>query len=257
MDFHARRGSAGIETIIAKENNHNLMVYHQWHESKRDMDLAMSGVQGTDYSSVQRMREQGGLYSVYNHGHRERALDGRLEGIMSDHQTRYQWAASQLHSGKVLDLGCGTGYGSTFFKSPVQYLGLDADAESIEWARAHYSMPNILFRNGSAAPLDLPSSSVDAIVCFEVLEHVENQRIMVDEMRRVLRPGGTLFLSTPQKGATAGTPWDKYMLTAEELQNLFAGWDITLYHQLRYGHSEVRLGPPPADAEIQLLIAKP
>jgi 2-polyprenyl-3-methyl-5-hydroxy-6-metoxy-1,4-benzoquinol methylase len=253
MDFHARRRTANIHTVILKNPDaSNLMVYHQYHESKRDMDQAMEGVKGTDYSSLQRMREQGGLYSVYHHGPRERATDGALAGIMQDHINRYAFASQYTKDKKVLDYGCGTGYGSQLLQTAAEYLGCDVDAESIEHAITNYSNYKTSFTTNTSI-----WAGWDVITCFEVLEHLPEQQALIENFNHILRPGGKLVLSTPQKGATPGTPWDKYMLTHKELLSLFDPdiWHVTLYYQPHYGQGIVTPGTPPADAEIQLVVA--
>lgn len=254
LTFLSRRHFANIKTNIIKDGDHSLMVYHQDHPSPRDMDLAMDGARETRYTSQQNMREQGGLYPVYYHGHRERAVDGKLEGIMHDHIQRYEWAAAQIPAGaKVLDVGCGTGYGSKFFEH-CTYVGVDADAESIQWAKEHYSDGEFLVADADDLPFE--KDEFDAIVCFEVLEHVQNQYLFEAMLDHVLKPGGKLYLSTPQKGATEGTKWDRYMLTHNELNELFLPWETKPFYQLRYGTSIVQEGTPPADAEIQLIIGE-
>jgi 2-polyprenyl-3-methyl-5-hydroxy-6-metoxy-1,4-benzoquinol methylase len=258
LDFWARRRSAKIPTTIIQDAGHFLMVYHQWHDSKRDMDLAMEGVKGTDYSSFEKMQEQGGLWPVYHHGHRERAADGRLAGVMQDHINRYLWANAFAQDRHVLDVGCGTGYGSYLLANAHSYFGVDLDTESIRWAKTHYRKQANDFAAAQATALPVADLSQDLVTCFEVLEHVADQSKVLAEIRRVLRPGGWLCLSTPQKGATAGTPWDRYMLTNQELLALFdpAQWKLTQHHQLRYGNSHVLDGAPPADAEIQIIRAQ-
>jgi SAM-dependent methyltransferase len=267
-DFWARRSVLGIETIPipAKEGSPHakgvLMVYHQNHASPRDMDVTHAALRAADavrpYRSPVDVRATGGLAGNYHHGPRERAAEpGTLTGIMDDHVTRYRWAASRLAgAGVVLDVPCGTGYGAALLRPVVgNYVGVDIDAESVAVAAQYggvtmvgsmVSMPQ--FRDGQ----------VDGVCCFEGLEHVEAQAETLAEFARVLRPGGVLLLSTPQRGATGGTPWDRHMLTHAELSALFdpAVWEVAWFHQVSYGWAPVAEGVPPANAEIQIASAR-
>lgn len=244
MDFQARRRVSGTPTVRltsphSKAPAGTLMVYHLHHESQRDMDLALEGVRNTDYSSLQRMREQGGLYTIFQHGPRERSLQPGLEDVLLDHRLRYEFAAQYVRGKVVLDVPCGTGYGATYLAGyAATYIGIDKDGESIEWAREHYSTPKTEFIARTVPPLGIQTGFVDLVVSFEGIEHIADQAGFVAEMARVLKPGGTFILSTPQKGATPGTAWDRYMLTREQLAALFSGpeWgNLDWFHQIGYG----------------------
>jgi 2-polyprenyl-3-methyl-5-hydroxy-6-metoxy-1,4-benzoquinol methylase len=244
MDFVARRRVSSTPTVRVTSPQSpapsgTLMVYHQYHESKRDMDLAMAGVQGTDYSSVDRMRVQGGLFAIYRSGPRERSLRPGLEDILADHRVRYEFAARYATGKTVLDIPCGTGYGAVALaREASAYVGIDRDTESVVWGRDHYSTPKTEWLARTVPPFGIQTGFVDLLVSFEGIEHIADQPGFVAEMARVLKPGGTFILSTPQKGATPGTAWDRYMLTREALATLFAGpeWRrLDWFHQAGYG----------------------
>lgn len=262
MDFVARRQRGGFHTVIAKDpdspaESGNLMVYHQWHgESPRDMDAAMKAMEGQDYSTVESMRAQGGLYAIYHHGHRERADDGELGGILGDHIQRYEWADFFCNGKVVLDIPCGTGYGCQLITSTPYYYGMDIDAESIEFAEKTYGDGKRQFEVGDMTDIPLPDNSVDQILCFEGLEHIRFPEDAVAEFHRVLRKGGNIIVSTPQKGAAIGTPWDINVLTYEQLLALFPSgkWEgLDPFYQMSYGYSPVQEGVPPAGAQIMIL----
>lgn len=260
MDFLDRRRIAGIPTVIASDPDSpapsgNLMVYHQWHgESPRDMDAAMEALRaGRDYSTVDKMRACGGLYNVYNHGPRERAPRG-VEGILDDHVERYRWASFYCKDKAVLDIGCGTGYGASIITDARWYLGIDIDAESVEYAKKLYP--------GDFAVMDatdmkgIETGSIDQVLSFEVFEHIEDKAAYLAELRRVLKDGGNFIISTPQYGAARGTPWDRWMVSQEELADWFSGEGfkgLDWFFQRSYGKSPVERGVPPKNAEIMIL----
>jgi SAM-dependent methyltransferase len=231
------------------------MVFHQYHESKRDMDAAMKELQGSSYTA-EGSRKMGGLYTVYNHGHRERATDGKLGGILGDHVARYKFAMMYSHDRVVLDCPCGTGYGREIVTNAKEYIGVDVDAESVLSARKK-NQPNSRWLVSDMRATGVDDNHVDLLLCFEGVEHIDQQEKFVDEMYRVLRPGGTFIISTPQKGATGGTPWDRYILSAEELYSLFANdrWcKLDWFWQLNYADpAPPRQGTPPKNAAIMIL----
>jgi SAM-dependent methyltransferase len=230
------------------------MVFHQYHESKRDMDACMAALQGSSYGP-QRSREIGGLYAIYNHGHRERAEDGRLGGILADHIARYRFASRYSHDKTILDVPCGTGYGRAVLTNAREYIGVDIDAESVQFARDNYKGAE--WRVGAMENLPVPDNSIDMVTSFEGIEHIEDPRAFVNEMYRVLKNGGTFIVSTPQKGAARGTPWDRFILTTDEFYSLFEPtmWkNVDWFYQQSYADpADPKEGRPPSTAEIMIL----
>jgi len=124
------------------------------------------------------------------------------ENSIKEHFARYEFAKKHFKPDfTVLDAACGTGYGSDFISdSAKKIIGIEISDHALSWAKSHYQKPNIEFKKGDLnKSLDLPSESIDAIVSFETLEHVENQENMLSEFKRVLKPGGMLFVSSPDR----------------------------------------------------------
>jgi SAM-dependent methyltransferase len=78
--------------------------------------------------------------------------------------------------------------------------GGDISPTTIAHARAHYALhANLDFREADCAALPFADGSFDAVVSFETLEHIEAQEAFLGEIRRVLRPGGFVAISCPNK----------------------------------------------------------
>ncbi len=102
-------------------------------------------------------------------------------------------AANQLENGRVLEVGSGTGLLQDVVPN---YVGVDITANSAAFMHKPFGV-------GSATELPFSTNSFDAAFSFWVLEHIERPAAMLDEMRRVVRPGGTIFLVA----AYAVAPW--------------------------------------------------
>jgi SAM-dependent methyltransferase len=131
----------------------------------------------------------------------ERVIPGQVDiDLMNEHLARYAFAARLARGKRVLDAGCGTGYGSAeLAKVAASVLGVDIAAEAVSFAREHYRLPHLVFEQASATALPHPHGCFDLVVAFEVIEHLEAWREFLIEVRRVLAPSGQFIVSTPNK----------------------------------------------------------
>src|SRR5579872_1585437 len=131
----------------------------------------------------------------------ERLIPGQVDvDLLNEHLARYAFAARLARGKRVLDAGCGAGYGSAELAHAAQsVVGIDVGPEAIEFARENYRLPNLTFEQGSCIALPHPDGSFDLVVAFEVIEHLEQWRELLLETRRVLAPGGQFIVSTPNK----------------------------------------------------------
>ncbi|MBP6564074.1 MAG: class I SAM-dependent methyltransferase, partial [Burkholderiales bacterium] len=133
----------------------------------------------------------------------ERFVPGIEGEIVYEHVHRYAFARRYAAGRRVLDAACGEGYGSAILAGAArEVVGVDIDPATVAHARASYaSVRNLSFVEGSAAKLPLPDASVDLVVSFETIEHLEagDQPRMLAEFARVLADDGTLVLSAPNR----------------------------------------------------------
>lgn len=131
----------------------------------------------------------------------ERVIPGEVDpDLLNEHVARYAFAARLSRGKRVLDAGCGTGYGSALLaKAATLVLGIDISSQAIEYASLHNPASNLRFAQASCMSLPLASGSVDLVVAFEVIEHLVEWGDFLNESRRVLAPGGQLVISTPNK----------------------------------------------------------
>ena len=122
--------------------------------------------------------------------------------IYQEHIERYKFAA-EFVQGRVLDIACGSGYGSKMLADRAEEVwGGDISEEAIKIAKEKYSGENVHFRLMDASELPFDNNYFDLVVSFETIEHLKDSEKFVAEIKRVLKPGGRLILSTPDKRVT-------------------------------------------------------
>lgn len=150
--------------------------------------------------------------------------------VVYEHVHRYLWAADLLHGGRVLDLASGEGFGASILADHAsEVVGLELDERTVEHAQLSWSSERVSFQKGDARDLSrFEDGAFDAIVAFELIEHLNEQQQMLAEVARVLSPGGLLMISTPDRRiyseATGETnPFHEHELSRDEFAALLAG----------------------------------
>lgn len=120
--------------------------------------------------------------------------------IELEHLHRYLLASKVVAGKTVLDIASGEGYGSAMLaRSAYKVTGVDISHEAVAHAQVKYQRENLDYRQGSCAAIPLEDASVDMVVSFETIEHHDEHDAMMREIKRVLRPGGVLIISNPDK----------------------------------------------------------
>jgi len=131
----------------------------------------------------------------------ERVIPGQVhDNLWSEHVARYAFARRYSEGRRVLDAGCGTGYGAAeLAQTAAEVIGLDVSEEAIDYARAHYPLPGLRFIVSSCSAIPFPENSFDLIVAFEVIEHLSDFRAFLEECARTITHEGLFIVSSPNK----------------------------------------------------------
>lgn len=178
--------------------------------------------------------------------------------IEAEHLARYRWASQAVEGRSVLDAACGVAYGSRMLAQAGarEVIGVDLAAAVLTAVESEMP-PEVQLRPGDLHDLEFEDGRFEVIVCFEAIEHITESGVVLDELRRVLAPGGLLLISSPNRGVYPdGNPHHLHELTVEELsEELNARFrHVQLFHQddflasAVYVNDELRAGE---EAEIR------
>lgn len=141
--------------------------------------------------------------------------------MYQEHIARYAFAAQFAADADILDVGCGVGYGSQWLgkMGARSVLGVDISAEAIEHARMNYFHPAVSFKVQDATAIEA-QGDFDLVTCFELIEHIEQQRTVLDLIKSALREDGMLAISTPRPLNDIRTHFHVHEMSFEELFGL-------------------------------------
>lgn len=141
----------------------------------------------------------------------------RFDGQAQRYHARYREKTGSGHSfrvreqrvyelfdkpgGTVLDIGCGPGITVNHLVGQgCRFHGVDLSEEMIDECRREFGhLPSTCFSVGRVERIEYPNGFFDAVICMGVLEYLEDDTPAVQEMARVLKPGGTLIVTMPNR----------------------------------------------------------
>lgn len=170
--------------------------------------------------------------------------------IEQDHIARYIFALKYVKSCTVLDIACGVGYGSAILAcrehGATKVFGVDIREDNVEVAKRNYGSDQIVFNCGDI--LTYKAEPFDVIVCFETIEHIAAYREALSNLFRLLRIGGKLLISSPNRVITSPSalslsdkPQNRYHnqeFTIEELRNELENVGFTVGPHSVYGQRQ-------------------
>jgi 2-polyprenyl-3-methyl-5-hydroxy-6-metoxy-1,4-benzoquinol methylase len=159
--------------------------------------------------------------------------------LLREHIIRYVFASQFVRDKVVLDVACGSGYGSSYLanKGARGVVGGDREPEAIAQAKQYYKKGGVEFVLLDATRMPIRDSSFDVIVSFETIEHVAEYEKFLGECRRVLRDNGHFICSTPNVQTPgvekAVNPYHVNEFSGEQLCQLLNGYfqDTKLFGQ--------------------------
>lgn len=129
---------------------------------------------------------------------------GAPSWVKYEHTARYNFAAKYVDGKFVVDAACGTGQGSFLFaKSNAKFVNAyDLEELSINEAKSKLISENLSFNVADCLKLPLDDGCADIYISLETIEHINEDKVFLDEVKRVLKRGGIFICSTPNRTIT-------------------------------------------------------
>lgn len=129
----------------------------------------------------------------------ERVWPGANTDLFVAHLSLYRFFATFAQGRRVLDAGCGSGYGSAYLAGhgAASVIGLDVNERAVRYARRRYRAGNLSFRQADLARLDLEPGSFDLVVASNVMEHLESPACFLRRVRPALSAQGQVIVAVP------------------------------------------------------------
>lgn len=143
------------------------------------------------------------------------------------HLNRYAMARPYVAGKRVLDVASGEGYGSFLLRrwGAESVEGIDVDEQTVETATRLFGGDGVHYQCHTAEQLPFEDHTFDVVCSFETIEHLDHPELFLQEIRRVLKPGGNIILSCPNdpyyyKPGEPGNPFHKKQYTYFDFKQL-------------------------------------
>jgi SAM-dependent methyltransferase len=199
----------------------------------------------------------------------ERVIPGKVDiDLLNEHVARYAFAARLAKGRRVLDAGCGSGYGAAKLAQEArEILAIDVSQEAVDEARQQYPAANLRFECADCLDIPAADGSFDLVVAFEIIEHLSDWRRFLQQVRRILAPDGQFVVSTPNRlyyaEARAGLGPNPFHVHEFEYQEFRGELEAVFPHVTMYleNHADAIVFTPaaagPMDSAIDAVEAAP
>lgn len=192
------------------------------------------------------------MISIPNTGERI-ILEKETPLMIARHFCAYKFAKDFVFNKRVLDIGCGEGYGSNYLAGfAKEVVGIDYDKEIINYANNKYKKNNLILLAVDAKRQGLLNDKFDIICSFQVIEHIKDTKLLLENIKNLINDTGIFICSTPNKSDASphsDTPLNKFHVK-EYLSNEFEellkpyfrqidmfglkrGWKLNFYRRLK------------------------
>jgi 2-polyprenyl-3-methyl-5-hydroxy-6-metoxy-1,4-benzoquinol methylase len=139
------------------------------------------------------------------------------------HLQRYEFAAKYANPGRILDIACGVGYGTSILaekgKNIVEAIGVDISKDAIKYATGYYANQQVYFQEHDAMTFT-DKKGFDSIVSIETLEHLPDPNSLVKHLHELLRPGGIFIASVPITPSIDANPYHLHDFSERSFRNM-------------------------------------
>jgi len=176
--------------------------------------------------------------------------------VYFEHINRYYFALSFVKDKVVLDVACGSGYGTNILSQKAKKIfGVDIDSETINYAERHYKKDNCNFINSKIEELKI-DEKVDVIVSFETIEHINDEEAYFKTVKSVLDKDGIFIVSTPVADTDGISRMNQYHINEYTVERFTSTLKKRFKDVIIYRQDEMNKGAIAID-DGQMLDAKP